>query len=89
MNKTSYYVGVLLAASRNPLNTMQLFLEKNNGKVNVYSRISNFNSEPDTRRMRRVGSFSSVNSAIETINSSRQEMSDRGLSVPGVKIFSL
>ena len=87
--KTNYYVGVLLSASRNDLNRMQFFTRKENGKTALYSRTRNFSSEPDARKMEFVGYFCSEESALDTINVARQEMSDRGLSVPGVTVHSL
>ena len=87
--KTSYYVGVLLSASRNDLNRMQFFTRHEKGRTALYSRTRAFSSEPDTRKMEFVGYFPSDVSAVETINVARQEMSDRGLSVPDVTVHRL
>lgn len=87
--KTNYYVGVLLSASRNDLNRMQFFTRKENGKTALYSRTRAFASEPNPNRMDFVGLFSNDKAAVETINDARQEMSNRGLSVPGVTVHHL
>lgn len=87
--KTNYYVGVLLSASRNDLNRMQFFTRREKGKTALYARTRSFASEPDTRKMYFAGYFSSDSSALQAINDARQEMSDRGLSVPGVTVHPL
>lgn len=91
MVNKNYYVGVLLAASRNPLNKIQLVAKKNKrtGKVSLFSRVSHFHSPVDTDKMRLVGEYNSIGDSARAILQGKKEMAARGLSVPGIEMLEV
>ena len=86
----SYFVGVLLTASRNPLNRIQFAaVEDRLGSWKLYSRIKDFNRRFDVSKMDFVGEFPSLQKVCAKINSTKCHMKEAGISVPGVELFTL
>lgn len=90
VKKNTYFVGCLLAASKNSLNKIQFAVKENkNGKFSLYSRTSAFNRPFDFSKMHHVGDYPSLHKIASAINAAKHQMKQVGIYAPGVELYTV
>lgn len=85
----TFYVGVLLEASKNSANKIEFAIDKEGQKSVLYSRTGGFGKKFDKNKAKRIGKAVDTEALLTPVLKAAETMKSRGITLPICDVVEL